>query len=190
MSAILVLDTETTGLDPQDNRLTEIAAKLYVEGKEVEGATFSQKVSVNDGTVSLAALKVNGISITSLSSYGVHESIAIATFFEYLTRLSKKHPDLTLCGMNVAFDVAFIKAAAKRYGIKDVEAVLPRKVVDTQIIAQALRLAGILDTKDIKSETLYKAFDIETKDEKLHTAIVDVEKTAQLYFKLEFILKN
>lgn len=186
MNQLLVIDTETTGLDPENNRILQIAAKVYV-GKEAV-AEFCTNVSVTEGEVSLAALKVNRVSINSLDSYGIPERLALSHFFDFVMRNLKSYPDMVICGMNVSFDLAFIKSAAKRLRLNDVEAILPRKVVDTQIIAQALKLAGIIDVKSVKSEALYDYFGVKYDKTAIHSAKEDVEKTADLYFRLNKLL--
>lgn len=108
------------------------------------------------------------------------------SFASFLLNMSKIS-DLCIGGMNIQFDLRFINTLFDKYGLNPV-GVIPTRVVDTQVIAAFLHNAGVISVPNFKSETLYKHFEIEMQG--IHCALVDVNRTAELYYKMQDKMKK
>ncbi|MCY4485092.1 MAG: 3'-5' exonuclease [Spirochaetaceae bacterium] len=106
---ILVVDVETTGLDPAKDTVVQIAACKLDGDARLDDPPFVTYVRP-DTRISDTAEAVHGLKLTDLrTAPSIAE--AIRAFNEYAP------PDAILCGHNIAFDVAFLKAAYTSVGI-------------------------------------------------------------------------
>lgn len=107
---ILVVDVETTGLDPAKDTVVQIAACKLNGSARLDDPPFVTYVRP-EIRISDTAEAVHGLNLTDL---GTAPSIAeaICAFNEYAP------PDAILCGHNIAFDAAFLKAAYASAGIR------------------------------------------------------------------------
>jgi DNA polymerase III epsilon subunit-like protein len=203
---ILFLDTETTGLDPENNRIIQIAARLDASQPGESGPKgvteyFNTRVGhfmfLDDKPqfdVSLGALKVNKRSILDVNTNDMlpntpksdripHERAALIMFVDWLLQMNQKYGDSILCGHNVQFDEKFINSALKRNGISGLNDLVGYRRLDTASIAGFLRLMGVLQTEKSSLEETAKAMGITT--EGLHDAKFDVDLTAFVLYGME-----
>ena len=104
----LVLDTETTGLDPKAQDVIQVAGVLQINGKEYERFNFKcQPFSYEN--IQVAALKINRTTVEMLKTYPTPAQtcnqlcdLLDRYVFGYKTKF-------TLIGQNVAFDINFLK---------------------------------------------------------------------------------
>ena len=95
------LDLETTGLDPAEDRITEIGAVRFdEEGRELE--TFSRLVNPGRPIPAFTA------KLTGITNADVREAPAIA---EIAPDLASFVGESAIVGQNVRFDLAFLAAA-------------------------------------------------------------------------------
>ena len=107
---ILVVDVETTGLDPTKDTVVQIAACKLNGDTRLGDPAFVTYVRP-ESRISTTAEAVHGLKLTDLrTAPSITE--AIRAFNEYAP------PDAVLCGHNIAFDAAFLKAAYTSAGIK------------------------------------------------------------------------
>lgn len=107
---LIVIDTETGGLDPDRNALLAIAA---VDGRTEE--CFHRWVKPAPGwRVEPEALEVIGVDLRAVETMGMPEGQALADLTEWLRY---RPMGVTVAGHHVAFDVGFLKAAYGRYGM-------------------------------------------------------------------------
>jgi DNA polymerase III epsilon subunit-like protein len=205
MGNILFVDTETTGLDPEKNRLLQIAARLDVDKSTgVEGLIeyfethvghfmFFDNAPVFE--ISLGALKVNkrsllntnptppGSPIPAGEAMVMEERVAITRFVEWLLVMHRKYGDFLLAGHNVDFDIRFLNAALRRAGIVGLDELVGHRRVDTAPIALFLKDAGILKIEKGSLEETAKALGISTEGQ--HDAKFDVDLTASIYYEMK-----
>lgn len=175
----VVVDVETSGLNPATDTLLEIAAvpiAMNGGGKLIMGETFAYHVEPFVGAnMDPKALEVTGIDPTYPLRFAIPEQQALQNLFFKIKQLLKLHncQRAVLVGHNAWFDLAFIQAAIKRCKIKDNPfhsftsfdtATLSAVVLGETVLAKAVRGAGI-------------AFNVE----EAHSAIYDAEKTAELF---------
>lgn len=121
---MLVIDTETGGLDAGRCALVSVAA-LHLES----GAEFSLVIRPHAGLeIDAEALGVHGFTPDYLETFGMEEGQAMRMFAMWL-HVFGKHD---WCGCNPHFDRAFVDAAFARHGI---EKRLDRRPVCLQTMA-------------------------------------------------------
>ena len=128
----VVVDTETTGLDPRKARVIELAGVRLSGGKLVEGDTFRQLLRPGDEPIPAMATRIHGI-----------DDAAVATapaFAEVWPRFSAFLGPSIVIGHTVGFDLAVLKRECELAGLPWTR---PR-TLDTRLLAQivAPELAG------------------------------------------------
>lgn len=122
INSFVALDLETTGLNPATDRILEIGAVKFINGKEAE--VFSALVDpgrqVSDRIVELTGI-TNEMAESGMEYTGAVERLV--AFCE----------DLPLLGHNIIFDYSFVKRAAVNQNLK-----FEKKGVDTLKIARKL----------------------------------------------------
>jgi DNA polymerase III epsilon subunit-like protein len=187
---ILFFDLETTGQDSKKNTVIEIAARLDVDGVTVD--TFEQKLFNPQSVTNLGALKYNGTKMKELMSRP-NEGTAIIAFIDWLLSIQDKFKgDLYLCGQNIYFDKSFLHSLLDKYSVEGIDTLISHKLLDTFGLAIALQQVGKLQTKDNKLNlaAIAEALGIDTSNMILHTALADVNLTAQVLYKLLELIKK
>lgn len=149
------IDVETTGLNPQYDRITEIAAVKVESGRIVD--RFSSLVC-SEVPIPPNVEQITGISNEMLSDAPTENEI-IPRFLEYINYRD-------VIGYNVGFDIRFLKAAAERCGdffCSDFFDVLP------------LAKKCLPDLKRYSLEEVARRLDIPTPV--AHRALADAETT-------------
>ena len=163
----IVLDTETTGLDPADgHRIVEIGCVELIDHLP-SGATFHRYLNP-ERAVPVESQRVHGLSDEFLADKAVFAAIAD----EFETFLG----DAPLVIHNAIFDLKFLNAELVR--VK--RPLLPfARAIDTIEIAKA-KFPGARYSLD----ELCKRFGIDLSARTKHGALLDAELTAQVYLEL------
>ncbi len=167
MQREIVLDTETTGLDPaQGHRVVELGAVELVNHLPT-GRTFHAYLNP-ERDMPEEAFRVHGLSAEFLADHPVFAEVVDA-FIEFLG-------DGKLVIHNAAFDVRFLNAEFARCG----RPLIPsERAVDTLLLAQR-RFPGASNNLD----ALCKRFGVDNSNRKLHGALLDCELLADVYLHL------
>lgn len=109
-----VFDTETTGVDVEQDRVVELGAI----GCEAGAAARERKMRIDPGVpIPAAASEIHGIYDEHVRGKPSFKAIA-ARFIEYLTGHAQGHEAPWLCGYNAAgFDVPLLNAELARAGL-------------------------------------------------------------------------
>ncbi len=163
----IVLDTETTGLDPQTgDRIVEIGAvELY--GHVPTGRTWHQYINPQRSMPD-EAFQVHGLGDDFLRDKPLFSHVAHA-FLEFVG-------DARLVIHNAAFDMAFLNA---ELGWLKLPAVPWDRAVDTLAIAKR-RFPG----SPISLDALCRRFGIDNAARTLHGALLDSQILAEVYLEL------
>jgi DNA polymerase-3 subunit epsilon len=165
----IVLDTETTGIDPNEgHRIIEIGCVELVE-RALTGRNYH--VYVNPGReVEAEAIAIHGITNEFLADKSLFASVA-DDFFEFI-----RGAELVI--HNAAFDVGFMDAEFGRLdgGRKTAEHC---GIVDTLAIARK-RHPGQKNNLN----ALCKRYGIDNSNRELHGALLDAEILADVYLLL------
>ena len=163
----IILDTETTGLDPaRGDRIVEIGAVELLNHLPT-GRTFHVYINP-ERDMPKEAEAVHGLSSAFLKDKPVFASIA-QDFMEFLG-------DDVLIIHNASFDMAFINA---ELGFLRMESIPPERVVDTLHIARQ-KHPGAANSLD----ALCRRYGIDNSRRTKHGALLDSELLAEVYLEL------
>jgi len=162
-----IIDTETTGLDPNTSVVLEFAAIIVDDGVEV--ARYETKIKPTEEELQYAhpkALEKNGYTDEAWENAPTIEQVApdILSFLE----------GCVLVGHNVGFDEGMLKAHLAAYGIAGR---IPYKKIDTVTLAYEHLIP--LGLKSVSLDRIREF--LGWSKEGAHTAMKDVEDTKQLF---------
>lgn len=163
----IVLDTETTGLDPTDgHRIVEIACYELVNHIPT-GATFQCYLNP-EREMTEEAFAIHGLSTAFLADK--------PRFAEVADQLLAFLADAPLVIHNAEFDIRFLNAELARLGRPTLP---PERAVDTLSLARR-KFPGAQASLD----ALCRRFAIDASARTLHGALVDCDLLAKVYLEL------
>ncbi len=162
----IVLDTETTGLDPRNDRIIEIGC-VELFNHVPTGVTFHTYLNPKR-EIAAEAFNVHGISGDFLSDKPQFGEIAVA-FSGFIA-------DTQLVIHNAAFDLGFLNSEFDRIGFGKLP---PGRAIDTLLIARR-KFPGAQNSLD----GLCRRFNIDISDRELHGALKDSHLLAAVYLEL------
>ena len=170
MSRLIVLDTETTGLDVNDgHRIIEIGC-VEIVNRNITSNSFHRYVNpmrqIDDG-----AKNVHGITYSMLEDKPKFSEI-LNEFLEYLS-------DSDLIIHNAPFDLGFLSKELSFCGREDNYLESSRKIHDTLKISRK-RFPGKRNSLD----ALCARYEIDNTDRNLHGALIDANLLASVYLKM------
>ena len=117
---LIGVDTETTGLSPQDDRITEIGAVAW-DVEEAAPVAFFHRFIKQDKPVPKEIVELTGITDSILDKYGVPEELAIKEFTSFVGNVSPTPPTSGnlpyLVAQHAPFDKGMFDAAYLRLGL-------------------------------------------------------------------------
>jgi DNA polymerase III epsilon subunit-like protein len=107
---MIVLDIETTGLDPLNHSIVEVGAVDF----DSPGNYFNERCSVWDGAeIDLKALIINGLTLNEIQDKTIlSQKDLILKFMSWTDGIEDK----TIAGQNVDFDINFFNESSARCG--------------------------------------------------------------------------
>ncbi len=162
----VVLDTETTGLDPrQGHRIIEVAA-IELDGRKVSSRSFHRYVNpereIDDG-----AAAVHGLTLDRLQDE--------PKFAEIIPALLEFIDGAELIIHNAPFDMGFLNAELALAGLPP----LSNPVTDTLKVAKELHPG-----KKNNLDALCDRYQIDNSHRTLHGALLDTELLAEVYLAM------
>lgn len=166
----IVLDTETTGLEPQlGHRIIEIGCVELVNRK-LTGRHYHQYIRP-DRDIDEGAIEVHGITNEFLADKPLFELIA-SDFLDFIG-------DAELIIHNAPFDVGFINYELERLG-KKFGCVEDRcRILDTLALARK-KHPGQKNSLD----ALCKRYEVDNSQRQLHGALLDAEILADVFLMM------
>jgi DNA polymerase-3 subunit epsilon len=163
----IVLDTETTGFDPESgDRIVEIGALELIHHVPT-GKSFHQYINP-ERDMPQSAFQVHGLSQEFLSDKPVFADVA-ETFLDFAG-------DAPLVIHNAAFDMKFLNAELGWIGR---ETMPMGRAVDTLLIARR-KYPGAPASLD----ALCRRFGVDASERTLHGALLDAQLLAEVYLEL------
>lgn len=109
---MVILDIETTGLNPEENSIIEIGAIDFYNPEN----QFNQTCRIRDNSIiNQGALDVNGYSVKELrDSINQSEKELLTNFITWIKKIQRR----TIAGQNVNFDLNFLNYIKNRENIK------------------------------------------------------------------------
>ena len=164
----IVVDIETTGLDPKKgDKIIEIACLELINHIPTD-KYFHEYVNPNGKEISEGAFKVHGISNDFLNKKPIFDEVA-DNFLKFIA-------DSPVLAHNASFDVGFLN---HELSLESKKLIADDKVIDTLAIARA-KHPGMPNNLD----ALCKRYNISEQKRGLHDAKSDCELLAQVYIEL------
>lgn len=176
MTKILVIDTETGGLDPASHSLLTLG---MVAGELETGLVLGQEellLKSDRYEVTAEALSINQIDLVKHHGTASEAYWFTVRFHSFVRQWVPDGEKMTLLGHNVEFDRGFLK-----YHV-DLDEFCHRRVLDTSVLWQHYRLTRQLDAGGGMSDALAH-FGIPC--EGWHTALGDARSTWRLFLELK-----
>ncbi|HEY0665321.1 MAG TPA: DNA polymerase III subunit epsilon [Gallionella sp.] len=162
----IVLDTETTGLDPkQGHRIIELAA-IELEGRKISQRRFHRYLNP-EREIEAGAVAVHGLTYERLQDEPKFADIA-ASFMEFIDGAE-------LIIHNAPFDMGFLNNELDLLGLPP----LQNEVMDTLKIARDMHPG-----KKNSLDALCNRYEIDNAHRTLHGALLDTELLAEVYFAM------
>ncbi len=166
----IVLDTETTGLEPADgHRIIEIGCVELLD-RRLTGNTYHQYIQP-DREIDAGAIEVHGITNEQLLDKPRFVDIA-GEFLEFI-----KGAELVI--HNAPFDVGFINHELRRLGEPAHSVEQNCSVLDTLLLARRMH-PGQRNSLD----ALCRRYSIDNTQRELHGALLDAEILADVYLAM------
>ena len=162
--AYVVIDVETTGLDPFKDHILELAAVKMINRREAD--QFQSLVSTTD-LVSPVVEKLTGITSKEILPDGNLLPTVLSGFLDFVG-------PLPVVSHNAELDCSFIQVACEDCGIGGFE----NDAIDTAALARR-KIPGLTD---YRSQTLASALGLPVRE--AHRALPDCLATRDLFVKL------
>lgn len=167
----VVIDTETTGLDPRKAWIVEIAAVRLVGGRLQPEAVFRRLVRPGEPIPKLAT-DIHGIDEAAVAD--------APAFADVWPELSAFIGDAVVIGHAIGFDLAVLKRECERAGI----AWSPPRTLDTRLLAEVARR----DLAGYSLDSLAAWLGVEITDR--HSALGDALACARIFLALQATLRK
>jgi DNA polymerase III subunit epsilon len=162
----IVVDTETTGLDPkQGHRIIELAA-IELDGRKVSLRRFHRYLNP-EREIEAGAVAVHGLTYERLQNEAKFADIA-PSFLEFVEGAE-------LIIHNAPFDIGFLNRELELIGMPQ----LQNAVVDTLKVAREMHPG-----KKNSLDALCGRYEIDNAHRSLHGALLDTELLAEVYFAM------
>jgi DNA polymerase-3 subunit epsilon len=181
---LLIIDTETSGLDPQKNCILSLAAVVYHDGA-IEAA---EQWPVLDalGEFDPEALALNGFTHERVLADGISPWGVI----QRLEQLLLKHDmrgRVVLAGHNLPFDVGFLKRLYRLAG-EPYELQFSYGGLDTKVAALMLEAAGRI--APATSSLVHAAPAVGVAHNEAHDALADAMATAKVLKRMIDLIRH
>ncbi len=165
----IVLDTETTGLEPeQGHRIIEIGALEMIERRQT-GRSFHVYLNP-ERDVEEGALAIHGITNEFLAGKPRFADLA-EEFIEFISGAE-------LIIHNASFDVGFLDSELARLPE-------PLRVADHATVLDTLMMARELHPgQRVSLDALCKRYEVDNSGRELHGALLDAELLAEVYLAM------
>lgn len=176
---LLVIDTETGGLDPERHSILSLAAVIYQEGA-ISG-TFKVNIREYEMLITDEARHVNGIDSTTHE--GSSPWHAMQLLINWMAK-NELYGQRILVGHNVAFDIGFLKRLIRMAGA-DFHLNFSHRSICTQSVALLLEQADRLDLHGSASlDNVAKSLGLPGRSTEYHDCLEDAILTAKVLKKL------
>lgn len=175
----VIIDIETSGFNPKQNAVLEIAAvitQMNWEGLLEPAETYASHVNPFPGArLEAAALSFNKIDPYHPFRLALDEKDALQKIFQPIRAAVRENgcTRAILVGHNPAFDISFLNAAVERAGVKR-NPFHPFSTFDTAT------LSGLAYGQTVLAKAV-QAAGMNWDNSEAHSAIYDAEQTARLF---------
>lgn len=185
MTKLLVIDTETGGVDPALHSLLSIGVVVWNDGEL--GPECDVAVLEDPLVVTPRAMEINQIDLAHHGRIALSPKDAAARLLGFVREAFalelERGEKVTLVGHNVGFDVAFLKRLFDMAGVA-YESTFSHRMLDTASVLKFLALAGRAPADASSSDVAFAHFGVEIPVKARHSATGDARGTARLLTRL------
>ena len=164
----IVLDTETTGLDPDDgHKIIEIGC-IEILNRNITNNTFHKYINPNR-EIDVEASKIHGLTNSFLKDKPEFEDI----YLELRAYISNS----PIIIHNAPFDIGFLKKEHSATSV--IDDFLDNEIIDSLKLARKIS-PGKKNTLD----ALCERYSVDNSDRTLHGALLDAKLLAYVYLKM------
>lgn len=182
---LLIIDTETGGLDPQEYSILTLGAVVWNNG----GIDDEILLEIAEPEIKACkeALDVNGIDPVLHGQMGLDPLTCVNHLKGFLVKndMLGRRRKVHVAGHNfVSFDLGFVKRLYRMAG-EDYEKLFSYRLLDTQTLALALEQAGRLPgIHGTSLNDLCAHFSVPLNRSSVHNALEDARATAKLLTRM------
>ena len=182
---LLIIDTETGGLDPQEHSILTLGAVVWHNGAIDDEILL--EIAEPEIRACKEALDVNGIDPVLHAQMGIDPLTCVNHLKGFLLKndMLGRRRKVHLAGHNfAAFDIGFVKRLYRLAG-EDYEKLYSYRLLDTQALALALDQAGRMpNLRSTGLTELCEYFHIPLNRSTVHNALEDARATAKLLTRM------
>lgn len=176
LEQIIVIDTETGGLDPQEHSILSLAMVSWCGQFQKEFFIAEDVFHTNP-----SSMEVNQINLEWLRTNGMSPQQACEEIDLFLDYFSQK--PLVLAGHNISFDIAFLRRLYRLAG-RPFSPSFSHRSIDTHTLLWALVQKGEFGSEVCSSDGAFNHFNVAPTPELRHTALGDAIATQALLKKI------
>jgi len=198
-NTLLVLDTETGGVDPTSASLMEIACVVLKDFKVVYKYTTFVKSTNGKYVCNDFARKLHKITDLMIEENGKYP-IEIVRELKNIKDIYFNGEPMTIVAHNSQFDISFLKQMFKDAGETlsstitnselDFNKIFARNSIDTATMALVLRLQNKLPFDRCSLDNILNFYNITSAEPKRHSALFDCMQTAKAFLIMYKHLSN
>ena len=185
MTKLLVIDTETGGIDPDRHSLLSVAAVVWSDGR-IDGE-IEIFVGESDLTVTARALEINCIDLVEHARMAIPPEDALSRLVGFVADSFEAElaagEQVVLVGHNVSFDVGFLRRLCRLAGA-GFPSIFSHRMLDTASVLRFLSLAELVPATAVASSEAFAHLGVQIPRELRHTALGDARATAELLTRL------
>lgn len=177
MNKLLVIDTESGGLDPLVHSILSLAGVVWEDGEITD--EYEVLIHEDPFVVTAQAMKVNRIDLVAHAEKAVPPDQALNGFRTFaLERFAGKK--VILAGHNLGHDQGFLRRLCRMTDPKAYDELFSHRSLDTASVLRHLHLAGKVPDTALSSTGGFEHFNIVVPEAERHTALGDARATARL----------
>jgi len=187
MNKVIWIDTETTGLNSNENGIRELGCIIEIDHKIVDKFILyiNPKSYKKHVLIDSKALEISNKTVEDLKKYP-HSSHQFQVFMETIENyicIDDKKDKFQVAGFNTSFDIGFIRDWFKDNNNEFYSSYFSYQEIDVLAFARMLSYHGDIDVENHKLITLCEEFKIPLN---AHNALDDIEAT----YKLNLLLNK
>lgn len=187
---LIVIDTETGGLNPETDSILSLAVVIWRDRELVDETQIF--VCEPEMRMDAESTRIHGIEPDWLRRNGSLPHQAVSKLEGFIATRLPDSPEGTkfiLAGHNVGFDVGFLKRLYRLAG-RDFARHFSHRTFDTASTGLFLILAGLLPPGAASSDELFGYFKIPFGKKERHSALGDARATARLINSMLGLMDN
>lgn len=178
---IIVIDTETGGLDPHQHSLLTVAL-IVTRNLEII-ASHEWQLKHEEYHVTERALEINHIDIKEHDASAMPVAEVIDDMLDFIDRHRQPNERVVLLGQNTIFDKGFFETSVEWAGqTKRYRSLVSHRYIDLMSITAFLNLTGHIRTEGLGLDAVIEALNIDK--EHRHSALGDARMTLRAFMEM------